>query len=222
MPDLSSAVHALVLCALLAGAPTASASVNPGDVAITTEVAGAVVVKSHGSGPVEAWQKLRDGDRVTVDAGATLVFRTFDDGAVHEVQGPAVLKVDGGVVTAARGAITSTSGDPEVAATLANIPVLVARAASSGAETMRGDQDRILTLSDDERAALDKARATYARMREEEADPSALPELYLASMLLQYDLFDEGIAVLEGAIERCDCSAARDMLTYARTQRPTT
>ena len=222
MRDLCSAVHTLVLCALLAGATTASASVNPGDVAITTEVAGAVVVKNNGSGPNEAWQKLRDGDRVTVEAGATLVFRTFDDGAVHEVHGPAVLKVDGGVVAAARGALTSASGDPEVAAALANIPVLVARAASSGAETMRGDQDRILTLSDDERAALDKARATYARMRDEEADPSALPELYLASMLLQYDLFDEGIAVLEGAIERCDCSAARDMLTYARSQRPTT
>lgn len=222
MPDLISAVRALVLSALMVSPAAASASVNPGDVAITTEVGGAVVVKNHGTGPVEAWQKLRDGDRVTVDAGATLVFRTFDDGAVHQVQGPAVLKVEGGAVTASRGALTTSEGDPDVAVALANIPVLVARAASSTVDTMRGDQDRILTLSDDERAALDRARAAYARMRDEEADPTALPELYLASMLLQYDLFDEGIAVLEGAIERCDCSAARDMLTYARAQRPTT
>lgn len=141
-------------------------------------------------GKVQAFMKLRDGDRVTVPAGGQVRVVYFESARQERWAGPASFR-------AGKTAGEPISGKPAEVATLpagasqriAQVPQLVQLARLGGIQ-VRG-MTRAQKASVEQQAAVGEARATYDKMRKDLPADDITPELYLFAALHDYLLYDE-------------------------------
>jgi hypothetical protein len=141
-------------------------------------------------GKVQAFMKLRDGDRVNVPAGGQVRVVYFESARQERWAGPASFR-------AGKTAGEPISGKPAEVATLpagaaqriAQVPQLVQLAKLGGIQ-VRG-MTRAQKASMEQQAAVGEARATYEKMRKDLPADDITPELYLFAALHDYLLYGE-------------------------------
>jgi hypothetical protein len=162
------------------------------DVALVSMVSGdaAYVPRAGTPGKVQAFMKVRGGDRIDVAAGGQVRI-VFFDGARQELwSGPASLR-------AGRAAAEPISGKPAqvtnlppgVPQGLVRIPELIQYAKFGGTQVRGGPTRRKSNL--EQQASLAQARAAYEKMRQEMPADDLVPELYLYAALYEFRAYDE-------------------------------
>jgi hypothetical protein len=179
------------IAAVLLGA-CAFAFAQDTDVGIVNRVAGAVsyAPASGGTGKVQAFMRVREGDRFDLAAGAELGIVFTEGGRLERWRGPASFR-------AAQKSSVPLSGSPaEVSSVPAGAPQRIARVpelvriAQLGGIQVRGLTPR-QQASLDQQEVLRDARVTYAQMRKDLPADDITPELYLYSVLHDFLLYDE-------------------------------
>ncbi len=184
----------LVSLLFLAAAVSGGTAIGQGtDVALVDLVSGDVAYAPQAgtSGKVQAYMKVRDGDRISVAAGAQVRI-VFFDGARQEVwNGPASFRAGKTAAEAISGKAAQTSSLPAGAAQrMARIPELIQFAKLGGGQ-LRGGLTRQQKASLDQQATLAQARAGYEKMRRDMPADDISPELCLYAALYEFLLYDE-------------------------------
>lgn len=172
----------------------ASAGQQPGapgvalaaDVALVNALRGEASYVSGTSAPqpARAFMRVREGDRFTVPAGASLRLVYVQGGRQETWKGPASFRVGERSAAATRGT-PEVSQLPAVApARLARVPDLL-QAARLGGVTVRGAA-RVPPLSAADEAELQQARETYRGMRAAAEADDVTPELLFAAALSEF------------------------------------
>ncbi|HUN69994.1 MAG TPA: hypothetical protein VMU46_14430 [Burkholderiales bacterium] len=174
------------------------ASAQGVDVALVNLVSGdATFTPLSGSpGKVQAFMKLRDGDRIDVPAGAQVRVVFFEGARQERWTGPAGFR-------AGRSAGEPISGKAADVATLpagasqriAQIPQLV-QIAKLGGVQLRG-MTPAQKASVDHQSTVNAARATYEQMRRDLPADDITPELYFYAVLYEYLRYDDMKAVVD-------------------------
>lgn len=157
-------------------------------------------------GKVQAFMKLREGDRVTVPAGGQVRVVYFESARQERWAGPASFR-------AGKAAGEPLSGKPAEVATLpagaaqriAQVPQLVQLAKLGGIQ-VRG-MTRAQKASMEQQAAVGEARATYEKMRKDLPADDLTPELYLFAALHDYLLYDDMKVVVDEMLRKQPASA---------------
>ena len=152
-------------------------------------------------GKVQAFMKLREGDRVTVPAGGQVRVVYFESARQERWAGPASFR-------AGKAAGEPISGKPAEVATLpagaaqriAQVPQLVQLAKLGGIQ-VRG-MTRAQKASIEQQAAVGEARATYEKMRKALPADDLTPELYLFAALHDYLLYDDMQVVVDEMLRK--------------------
>jgi len=178
------------LVMLLAASPAICAQAI--DVGLVNLVSGEVTYAAApgSSAKVQAFMKVRAGDRFTLPPGAELRLVFFDGGRQERWRGPASFR-------AAKGSSEPIDGKPVEVATLpAGTPQRIARVpdllqyARLGGIQVRG-LTRKQKASLEQQEAVRTARDTYAQMRKDMPADDITPELYLYATLYEFLLFDD-------------------------------
>lgn len=163
------------------------------DIALVNMVSGDVsyVPQAGTSGKVQAFMKVRDGDRINVAAGGQVRI-VFFEGARQELWiGPASFRAGKTAAEAISGKAAETRNLPAgVAQRMARIPELVQYAKLGGGQ-LRGGLTRQQKASLDQQATLAQARAGYEKMRQDMSANDITPELYLYAALYEFLLYDD-------------------------------
>ncbi len=174
------------------------------DVGLVNLVSGEVtfVPLAGAPGKVQAFMRVRDGDRINVGTGAQVRVVFFEGARQERWQGPASFR-------AGKGAGEPISGQPaEVAKLPAGVPQRIARVpelmqnAKLGGIQVRGGVTRQQQASLDQQEVLREARATYSQMRTEMPGDDITPELFLYAALHDYLLYDEMRTVVAEMLRR--------------------
>ena len=174
------------------------------DVGLVNLVAGDVSYAplTGSPGKVQAFMRVRDGDRFTLSAQAQVRVVFFDGGRQERWQGPASFR-------AAKGGSEAISGKPTEVATLpSGVPQRIARVpelmqnAKLGGIQVRGGLTRAQQASLNQQETLRDARATYKKLRAEMPADDITPELYLYSALYDFLLYDEMKTVVDEMLRR--------------------
>ncbi|MGH8704316.1 MAG: hypothetical protein ACREUO_02745 [Burkholderiales bacterium] len=163
------------------------------DVGLVNLVSGEVTFAPLAGSPgkVQAFMRVRDGDRINVPSGAQVRVVFFDGARQESWSGPASFR-------AGKAASEPISGKPaEVAKLPASVPQRIARVpelmqnAKLGGIQVRGGATRQQQSSLDQQEALREARAAYDQMRKTMPADDITPELYLYAALHEYLVYDE-------------------------------
>jgi len=197
----------ILICPLLAPTPALPFS----DAGIVTQAKGEMSgVSANGNAfAVEAFMKVRDGDRLSVPGGGAVQIVFFANGRKETWKGPAEVLIGTGGGRSGKGGL----GNPEVAklpfevaGEMVRVGVLVeaSRRQRIGGVVVRGeasenDADPMppIPLSPEEEQTIAKARTAYEALRSSAADSDITPELYLFSVLADYDQFREMKTLIE-------------------------
>jgi hypothetical protein len=192
---MNSFAKICVVAVALAGAvlvPAAAARAQGADVGLVNQLAGEVgyAPAIGATGKVQAFMKVREGDRFTLPAGAQLRIVYFDTARQERWVGPASLR-------AAKGTSEALSGKPAEVTTLpgsaapriARVPDLMQNARLGGIQ-VRGTR-KAPPLNADDQSNVAAARVTYEQMRKDFPSDDITPELFLASALHEYMLYDQ-------------------------------
>ncbi|MCB9677708.1 MAG: hypothetical protein H6737_21560 [Alphaproteobacteria bacterium] len=173
------------------------------DIALATAVSGPVVLAGDTRAELAPFSKVREGDVLQLPADARLELVYFSDGHSETFAGPLDL-----VVGKPAEPVSRTEGDALVGEALRGLPALARRAElDKGGHTLVRGTAKEVPLDDDDRATLDAARKHYEALRAEAAEADVLPELYLATVYLEYSRSDDALGVLKSARERCGTCA---------------
>lgn len=174
------------------------------DVGLVNMVSGDVTFAplSGAPGKVQAFMKLRDGDRVNVAGGAQVRVVFFEGARQERWSGPASFR-------AGKAGAEPVSGKPaEVSKLPASAPQRLARVpdlmqfAKLGGIQVRGKLTQAQQASLEQQSAVAEARATYDRMRKEMPADDVTPELFLCAALYEYLLYDEMKSVAEEMLRK--------------------
>jgi len=201
---------------LLAGAVFAQA-----DVGLVNQVAGSVTYTSgkdaaaHG---IQAYGRVRHGDKITLPAGAELKISYFSGNRQELWKGPAafVATTSGGELL--KGNKPEVSQLPAVVSQkLARIPELM------GTSRIGGIVVRALAVRPDaaqrEREVAD-AMSAYENMRAQSADSDVTPELFLISVLIDNEMYSDVKWVAQEMIKRQPNNEEfHKFATWAQTQK---
>lgn len=162
------------------------------DTGLVNLVSGNVTYTPGSGAPskVQAFMKVREGDRFTLPAGAQLRIVYFESARQERWVGPAVVR-------AAKGASEPVSGKPAEVTTLpgsaapriARVPDLFQNARLGGIQ-VRGTR-KAPPLNAEDQTMVSSARVTYEQMRKDFPSDDITPELFLASALHEYMLYAE-------------------------------
>jgi hypothetical protein len=202
-----SGYKTLLRAAIIGTAMAASvAHGQAADVGLVNMLSGDVTYASEGAAAkkVQAFMKVRQGDRFTVAAGAQLRVVYFQGGRQETWKGPAAFK-------AGTQQSDATSGQPAEVATLpsmvpqkiAQVPDLIqiAKLGRSGGVAVRGSGKQP-KLTAEQQAEVTSAKGTYRKMRSESPADDITPELYLYSVLQDYLLYDDMKPVVDEMVKR--------------------
>ena len=174
------------------------------DVGLVNHLSGDVSYVSGGStSKVQSYMKVREGDRFTVPAGATLRVVYFQGGRQESFTGPASF-------TAGAQQSAVQSGTPQVSTLPAGVsqkisqtPELmqIAKLGRSGGVAVRG-VNRDQRLSAQQQAEVRQARETYTKLRSSTPNDDITPELYLYSVLQDNLLYSDMKGVVEEMAKR--------------------
>ena len=174
------------------------------DVGLVNLVSGDVTYAplNGSAGRVQAFMRVRDGDRITLPAQAQVRVVFFDGARQERWVGPASFR-------AAKGGSQPISGKPAETANLpAGVPQRIARVpelmqnAKLGGIQVRGGLTRAQQASLNQQETLREARSAYQKMRGELPADDITPELYLYSALYDFLLYDEMKTVVEEMLRR--------------------
>ncbi len=173
------------------------------DVGLVNLVSGDVTYTSTSGGPgkVQAFMKVREGDRLVVPAGGQLRVVFFDGSRQERWTGPASFR-------ASKTGSEPISGKAAEIATLpagasqrvAQVPQLV-QIAKLGGIQVRG-MTRTQKASVEQQTTVSEARAVYEKMRNELPADDITPELYLYAVLHDYLLYSDMKTVAEEMLRK--------------------
>ncbi len=196
-------IFAFLVAACSATGANAQTSVQPADVAVVAQVQGDVgyVSASREQGRISPYMRVRDGDRLTLGAGAELRIVFFDTGRAERWVGPASLR-------AAKGGAQALTGKPvEVGKMPTSAPVRIARVpallqnAKLGGIQVRGGPPKGSGSAERDKSVRE-ARAAYDEMRLGATATDITPELFLYSALSEYALYDQMEPVVKEMLRR--------------------
>jgi hypothetical protein len=179
------------------------ASAQSVDVALVNQVSGDVTFTPLAGSPgkVQAFMKLRDGDRIDVPAGAQVRVVFFEGARQERWTGPASFHTG-------RSAGEPVSGKPADVATLpagasqriAQVPQLV-QIAKLGGIQVRG-MTPVQKASVDQQSTVNAARAAYEQMRQDLPADDITPELYFYAVLYEYLRYDDMKTVVDEMLRK--------------------
>lgn len=193
--------RALAAVTLLAGTQAIAQS----DVGLVNQLSGDVTYTSGATNAkAQAFMKVRDGDRFSVPAGATLRVVYFQGGRQESYSGPATFTAgvqQGAVQSGSQPQVTTLpSGVPQKISQTPEL-IQIARLGRSGGVAVRGaGAERRLTAQ--QQAEVRQARETYQQMRGTAAADDITPEIYLYSVLQDHLLYNEMKPVVEEMTKR--------------------
>jgi hypothetical protein len=207
----------LLLCL---GLPAAQVQAQAVDVALVSMVSPDVTYTPASGIPakVQAFMKLRDGDRVAIPAGGQLRLVFFEGSREERWAGPASFR-------AGKAAAEPLSGKPVQVTTLpvgasqriAQVPQLVQMAKLGGVQVR--SMTRTQKASVDQQTALAEARTAYEAMRKDLPADDITPELYLYSALNDYLLYDEMKPVIDEMLRKQpDNEQVKTLATWVRSK----
>ena len=171
-----------------------------------TVTACCILTERHGSksnAKVQAYMKVREGDKFTVPAGATVRVVYFQGGRQESYSGPASF-------TAGTQQSAVQSGSPQVSTLpsgvsqkISQTPELmqIAKLGRSGGVAVRGLNCE-QRLSPQQQAEVRQARDTYAKLRADTPADDITPELYLYSVLQDHLLYTDMKGVVDEMSKR--------------------
>jgi len=174
------------------------------DVGLVNMVSGDVTfVPSAGTpGKVQAFMKVREGDRINVAGGGQVRVVFFEAARQERWMGPASFragKVGAEPVSGKPAEVTTLpAGAPQ---RLARVPELMQFAKLGGIQ-VRGRITPAQKASLEQQTAVAEARSTYDKMRQDSAADDITPELFLYAALYEYLLFDEMKGVAEEMLRK--------------------
>ena len=190
--------------AAAAGLAVAGPAFAASDVGLVNHLSGEVSYTSGGSpAKAQAYMKVREGDRFSVPAGATVRVVYFQGGRQESFTGPASF-------TAGTQQSAVQSGTPQVSTLPAGVsqkisqtPELmqIAKLGRSGGVAVRG-VSREQRLSPQQQAEVRQARETYAKLRNDTPADDITPELFLYSVLQDLLLYSDMKGVVEEMSKR--------------------
>ena len=152
------------------------------------------VVAADGSTiAAKSFMKLREADRVELSRGSDLHLVFFGSATEERWRGPASLRVTPTGSAPISGKPSAVLKLPEkVTRRLTGLPELVQLANLAGVQ-IRGVKP---AMTDEQKKALEEARATYGRMNAELPPDDITPELYLYSVSTELQLHEEREALV--------------------------
>ena len=191
---------ALVGAAIMVGGAQAQSL----DVGLVNMLAGEVSYASEGAAAakVQAFMKVRQGDRFTVPAGGAVRVVYFQGGRQETWKGPASFKA--GARQGEGGTPTEVTVLPaSVPQKIAQVPELIqiAKLGRSGGVAVRGAA-KAPRLSAEQQAEVKAAKDTYGKLRLQVGADDITPELYLYSVLQDYLLYDDMRPVVDEMSKR--------------------
>lgn len=181
----------IFLCVLMA-AFCAAVRGQQADVALVSMVSAGVTYASAAgpAGKVQAFMKIREGDRIVVSANAQIKLVFLDNSRQERWMGAGEFQAgrDGAIAIAGKPAevITLPAG---VGQHVTRIPALVHNAKLGGIQLRGGVLHR--PNSEQPQVAVSEARKNYDFMRQGMPADDITPELYLYAVLSDYSLFGE-------------------------------
>jgi hypothetical protein len=170
------------------------------DVALVNLVTGDVSYAPQGgkAAKVQAFMKVRDGDRFDLPAGTQLRVVYFDGARQERWQGPSSFRADKVAGTPISGAPAEVSMLPAgVPQRIARVPELMQNARLGGIQVRGVPPGRKVP---DE--ALQEARSTYEKLRKELPGDDITAELYLYSALNDYQLYEDMVPVVDEMLRK--------------------
>lgn len=185
-------------------ASSAWANAQSADVGLVNLVVGDVMFSPQSGAPakVQAFMRVRDGDRVVVPAGGQVRIVYFEGARQERWSGPAsfrAAKTQGEPIT---GKPTDVQILPaSVPQRISRVPELMQNAKLGGIQ-VRGGLTRQQEASLEQQASLREAKVTYERMRVEMPADDITPELFYYSALYDFLLYDEMKAVVDEMVRK--------------------
>lgn len=185
-------------------ASSAWAHAQGADVGLVNLVVGDVIYSplSGSPGKVQAFMRVRDGDRVVIPAGGQVRVVFFEGARQERWTGPASFR-------AAKTQSEPITGKPtDVQVLPAGVPQRISRVpelmqnAKLGGIQVRGGLTRQQEASLEQQASLREAKLTYERMRTEMPADDITPELYYYSVLYDFLLYDDMKAVVSEMVRK--------------------
>lgn len=174
---------------------------------MVTQISGSVLYISQGetdTAKLGAFMKLYDGDKVVLEPGSRLQLIFFDSGRKETWDGPAqfVIGQSESLAEKEKGAPPKVSSMPDVVTKeVRRIAKIVdpSRMQTAGAKIVRGspgddkNEEPLPTveLDESEERELNLARNTYKMLLEDAEKNDITPELFLFSVLADFDQFGE-------------------------------
>ena len=198
MGMIRGALFAVVLLLASGG----SAYAQGADVGLINQVAGDVsYTSSSGAGKVQAFMKMRQGDRFNLAAGAQLKVVYFQTGRQETWRGPAGFRSGAEHSEVLAGAVYEVANLPlGVPQKIQRIPELLQMAKLGGIQ-VRGTTPK-QRASLEQQAEVAAARATYAQLRQQAPQDDITPEMYLFTVLQDYLLYDDMKSVADEMLRR--------------------
>lgn len=194
------------------------------DVGLVNMVSGEVTFSSPSGAPgkVQAFMKVRDGDRIDLASGGQVRVVFFDDARQERWAGPASFRAGKKGAEPLSGKAAEIAKLPiGVPQKIARVPELMAYAKSQplGGIQVRGGITPEQKASLEQQAAVAEARATYEKLRASAAADDITPELYFYSALHEYLLFDEMRPVAEAMLRKQpDNEDLKALVAWVRTR----
>jgi len=189
------------------------------DVGLVQQVSGDVTyVSSTGSGKVQAFMKMRQGDKFTLPAAAQVQVVYFQNGRKETWRGAAVFNVGAERSDAVRGTVQQVATLPVgVSQKIQKIPDMIQMARLGGIQVRSAPQKPRVDAQ--EKAELAAARATYTQLRQQLPPDDITPELYLFAVLQDSLLYDEMKTVVDEMMRKQPASGeARQLAEWLRVR----
>ena len=198
-----------LMVALWMLASSALALAQGADVGLVNLVAGDVTFAplSGAPGKVQAFMRLRDGDRVTVPAGGQIRVVFFDGARQERWSGPASFRAGKSQGEPISGKPTDVQVLPaSVPQRISRVPELMQNAKLGGIQ-VRGVLTRQQEQSLKQQESLREAKVTYEKMRIDMPADDVTPELFYYAALEEFLLYPEMKAVVDEMVRKQPGSA---------------
>jgi hypothetical protein len=209
-----------LLLSLFLGLPASVALAQAADVGLVNMVSADVTYTPASGipGKVQAFMKLRDGDRVSIPAGGQVRVVFFEGSREERWAGPASFRAGKVAAEPISGKAAQVTTLPVGASQrIAQVPQLV-QIAKLGGIQVRG-MTRTQKASIDQQSSLAEARAAYEAMRKDLPADDITPELYLYAALNEYLLYEEMKSVVEEMLRKQpDSDQVKTLATWVRSK----
>jgi hypothetical protein len=209
----------LLLCFALPASPALAQSA---DVGLVNMVSPDVTYTPASGipGKVQAFMKLRDGDRVSIPSGGQVRVVFFEGSREERWVGPASFRAGKAAAEAIAGKAAQVTMLPVGASQrIAQLPQLM-QIAKLGGVQVRG-MTRAQKASVDQQSSLAEARTAYEAMRKDLPADDITPELYLYAALNEYLLYDDMKAVVDEMLRKQpDSEQVKTLASWVRSKTP--